>query len=158
MNLNMNCLVKKKCTNDSSERKLAIRNLSLAVNSGEVLGLLGHNGAGKTTTMRIITMEEKETTGKVRKAFFFTFLIIILNFIFNFNYECYFEIISYLKVFIKGHDIRESVDIAYRMIGYCPQHDALWSSLTIREHLYVYATIRGISSSQIKKYVYTVKI
>lgn len=69
MNSSINCLVKKKCTNSNNERKLAIRNLSLAVNSGEVLGLLGHNGTGKTTTMRIITMEEKETTGKVCKAF-----------------------------------------------------------------------------------------
>jgi len=55
------------------------------------------------------------------------------------------------KIFIKGHDIQESADIAYRMIGYCPQHDALWSSLTIREHLQVYGAIRGISKDQIKK-------
>jgi len=55
------------------------------------------------------------------------------------------------QIFIKGHDIQESVDIAYRMIGYCPQHDALWSSLTIREHLHIYGAIRGISKDQIKK-------
>lgn len=66
MESNKSCIIKKKSTNESNERKLAIRNLSLAVNTGEVLGLLGHNGAGKTTTMRIITMEEKETSGKVR--------------------------------------------------------------------------------------------
>ncbi|XP_025412978.1 ABC transporter A family member 1-like isoform X2 [Sipha flava] len=123
-NLNVNssisCLMKKKYTNKNNERKLAIRNLSLAVNSGEVLGLLGHNGAGKTTTMRIITMEEKETIG---------------------------------KIFIKGHNIRESQDIAYKMIGYCPQHDALWSSLTIREHLNIYATIRGITKNQIQNII-----
>jgi len=71
--------MKKKGTNTNNERKLAIRNLSLAVNSGEVLGLLGHNGAGKTTTMRIITMEEKESTGKVCKALntLKTYLILI---------------------------------------------------------------------------------
>lgn len=69
MNSSINCLIKKKSKNTNNERKLAIRNLSLAVNSGEVLGLLGHNGAGKTTTMRIITMEEKESTGKVCKEF-----------------------------------------------------------------------------------------
>lgn len=67
MNSNLRCIVKKKSTDENTERKLAIRNLSLAVNSGEVLGLLGHNGAGKTTTMRIITMEEKETAGKVKE-------------------------------------------------------------------------------------------
>jgi ATP-binding cassette subfamily A (ABC1) protein 5 len=130
--------MKKKYTNKNNERKLAIRNLSLAVNSGEVLGLLGHNGAGKTTTMRIITMEEKETIGKVRKVFVQDNLLLFINmFIF--------------KIFIKGHNIRESQDIAYKMIGYCPQHDALWSSLTIREHLNIYATIRGITKNQIQK-------
>lgn len=67
---NINCLIKKKCTNENNERKLAIQNLSLAVNSGEVLGLLGHNGAGKTTTMRIITMEENETIGKVKNSLY----------------------------------------------------------------------------------------
>lgn len=61
----MSCLKKKNNNDKDNKRKLAIRNLSLAVNTGDVLGLLGHNGAGKTTTMRIITMEEKETTGKV---------------------------------------------------------------------------------------------
>lgn len=61
----MSCVKKKNNNDKDNKRKLAIRNLSLAVNTGDVLGLLGHNGAGKTTTMRIITMEEKETTGKV---------------------------------------------------------------------------------------------
>ena len=46
--------------------KVAVRNLSLGVEEGEVLGLLGHNGAGKTTTMRIIIAEEAPTCGSVR--------------------------------------------------------------------------------------------
>lgn len=62
----MNCMNKTNDTNEDNKRKLAIRNLSFVVNTGDVLGLLGHNGAGKTTTMRIITMEEKETTGNVK--------------------------------------------------------------------------------------------
>ncbi len=35
--------------------KMAIKNLSFNVKSGEIFGLLGHNGAGKTTTLRIIS-------------------------------------------------------------------------------------------------------
>ncbi|MFW6151376.1 MAG: ATP-binding cassette domain-containing protein, partial [Verrucomicrobiota bacterium] len=33
----------------------AVKNVSLKVEKGEVLGFLGPNGAGKTTTMRMIT-------------------------------------------------------------------------------------------------------
>ena len=33
---------------------LAVDNLSLTVNVGEVFGILGHNGAGKTTTVRLL--------------------------------------------------------------------------------------------------------
>ena len=33
----------------------ALRDLTLDVEPGSVLGLLGHNGAGKTTAIRILT-------------------------------------------------------------------------------------------------------
>ena len=33
----------------------AVDNISMKVNTGEILGFLGPNGAGKTTTMKIIT-------------------------------------------------------------------------------------------------------
>ena len=51
----------------SDERvKVAVRNLTFGVDSGETFGLLGHNGAGKTTTMRIITAEEAPDKGRVK--------------------------------------------------------------------------------------------
>lgn len=46
--------------------KLALKELSLAIDTGEVFGLLGHNGAGKTTTMKIIIAEEAASRGRVR--------------------------------------------------------------------------------------------
>ena len=46
---------------------VAVRNLSLSVTEGEVLGLLGPNGAGKTTSMNVITAETKATSGQVRE-------------------------------------------------------------------------------------------
>lgn len=45
--------------------KVAVRNLTLRVNSGEIVGLVGPNGAGKTTTLRILTGIIKPTAGAV---------------------------------------------------------------------------------------------
>ena len=43
---------------------LAVDNLSLDVNEGEVFGLLGPNGAGKTTTVRLLTCLIAPTAGE----------------------------------------------------------------------------------------------
>lgn len=44
----------------------AVRDLSFAVKSGEVLGLVGPNGAGKTTTLRCLSGIIPSTSGEVR--------------------------------------------------------------------------------------------
>ena len=44
---------------------MAVKDLSLTVSEGEVLGLLGPNGAGKTTTINMITAEYGASKGKV---------------------------------------------------------------------------------------------
>src|SRR4051812_41191725 len=44
----------------------AVRDLSFAVQPGEVLGLVGPNGAGKTTTLRIMAGIIPPTQGNVR--------------------------------------------------------------------------------------------
>ncbi|XP_043578785.1 cholesterol transporter ABCA5-like isoform X1 [Bombus pyrosoma] len=102
------------------QRKIAVRNLSLAVEPGEVFGLLGHNGAGKTTTMKIIIAEEAATRGRVQ---------------------------------IGGHNINSSMTEAFKQMGYCPQHDAQWKNITVREHLESYAAIRGVPWSDIGRIV-----
>ncbi|XP_034945670.1 ATP-binding cassette sub-family A member 5-like [Chelonus insularis] len=101
-------------------RKVSVRNLSLAVEPGEVFGLLGHNGAGKTTTMKIIIAEEAATRGRVQ---------------------------------IGGLNINSHTTEAFRQMGYCPQHDALWKNITVREHLECYAAIRGVPWSDINRIV-----
>ena len=45
--------------------KLAVDNLSFAVEPGKVTGFLGPNGAGKTTTMRLILGLDRPTSGSV---------------------------------------------------------------------------------------------
>ena len=46
----------------------ALREVSLHVERGTVLGLLGHNGAGKTTAIRILTTLATPTTGRASVA------------------------------------------------------------------------------------------
>jgi len=46
----------------------AVRDVSLAINQGEIFGLLGHNGAGKTTTIRMLTGRTRPTRGSATVA------------------------------------------------------------------------------------------
>jgi branched-chain amino acid transport system ATP-binding protein len=46
-------------------RVRAVQDLSLEVNEGELVGLVGHNGAGKTTTLLTITGSTKPAAGRI---------------------------------------------------------------------------------------------
>jgi branched-chain amino acid transport system ATP-binding protein len=46
-------------------RITAVQELSLRVDEGELIGLVGHNGAGKTTTLMAITGVLKPTAGEI---------------------------------------------------------------------------------------------
>jgi branched-chain amino acid transport system ATP-binding protein len=46
-------------------RVRAVQNLSLEVNEGELVGLVGHNGAGKTTTLMTITGVIRPAGGQI---------------------------------------------------------------------------------------------
>ena len=45
---------------------MAVRNLSISLERGEIMGFLGTNGAGKTTTIKMLTGLLKPTAGTVR--------------------------------------------------------------------------------------------
>jgi branched-chain amino acid transport system ATP-binding protein len=47
-------------------RVAAVQQLTLSVNEGELVGLVGHNGAGKSTTLWTITGILKPTSGEIR--------------------------------------------------------------------------------------------
>ena len=47
--------------------------------------------------------------------------------------------------------IRKSLSAVQQRLGYCPQFDALYDTLTAREHLQLYAQMRGIPRSKQKQ-------
>ncbi|XP_077992842.1 ATP-binding cassette sub-family A member 2-like [Glandiceps talaboti] len=46
--------------------------------------------------------------------------------------------------FVRGYSISRDIRKVYQHIGYCPQFDALYDKLTGREHLMLYAKLRGV--------------
>jgi ABC-2 type transport system ATP-binding protein len=51
---------------ERKEKLWALKDVSLAVNPGETLGLIGRNGSGKSTLLRVIAGIYQPTQGKVR--------------------------------------------------------------------------------------------
>ena len=43
----------------------AVKGLSVEIQRGEIVGLLGHNGAGKTTVMKVLTGFLEPSAGRV---------------------------------------------------------------------------------------------
>lgn len=50
----------------SRQETIALDNLNLSINRGEIFALLGPNGAGKTTTLNIISGLTRQSFGRVR--------------------------------------------------------------------------------------------
>lgn len=48
------------------------------------------------------------------------------------------------RVEISGFNVQTQFEEARKLIGYCPQHDAIFELITVEEHLEYYARIKGI--------------
>lgn len=56
------------------------------------------------------------------------------------------------RAFLGGHDIVMEQWKVRRLLGYCPQHDALLDRLTVREHLELFGRIKGLSRAVLAGY------
>ncbi|XP_052774715.1 ATP-binding cassette sub-family A member 2-like isoform X2 [Mya arenaria] len=50
---------------------------------------------------------------------------------------------------IYGHDIRLDMEVIRQGLGMCPQHNVLFDKLTVEEHLWFYARLKGMKTSDI---------
>ena len=51
------------------------------------------------------------------------------------------------RAFVDGADVETEMERARASMGVCPQFDVLWPTLTVREHLRLFARFRGIPAS-----------
>jgi ABC-type multidrug transport system ATPase subunit len=55
--------------------------------------------------------------------------------------------------YVFGHSCNTSMRTINQMMGVCPQHDILWEQLTGREHLELFAALRGMPEESIEQHV-----
>lgn len=56
------------------------------------------------------------------------------------------------KAFLGGYDVVKQQKEVRRLLGYCPQHDALLDRLTVREHLELFGRIKGVRAASLRSY------
>ena len=56
--------------------------------------------------------------------------------------------ISKGSISVFGHDTISEMDKVKTMMGVCPQKNPIYSSLTVYEHLYLYAKIKGAKGTR----------
>ncbi|XP_078096553.1 phospholipid-transporting ATPase ABCA3 isoform X2 [Mustelus asterias] len=54
---------------------------------------------------------------------------------------------------INGYDICQDMPLVRRSLGLCPQHDVLFDSLTVQEHLYFFSGLKGCPYGKIREEV-----
>uniref|UniRef100_A0AAQ4QFF7 P-type phospholipid transporter n=1 Tax=Gasterosteus aculeatus aculeatus TaxID=481459 RepID=A0AAQ4QFF7_GASAC len=52
--------------------------------------------------------------------------------------------------YIHGKDIRSELSTIRQNLGVCPQHNVLFSMLTVEEHIWFYARLKGLPEEQVK--------
>ncbi len=57
------------------------------------------------------------------------------------------------SAFIVGRDVIEDMSNIRNSLGVCPQHDILYPMLTVREHLRLYAVLKGVPHAQLEEAV-----
>lgn len=53
--------------------------------------------------------------------------------------------------FIEGKDIRNDMDEIRNSLGICPQYNVLFDDLTVEEHLWFYAKLKGMDERHIRE-------
>ena len=98
----------------SFEGEKALDGLSLSIEKGEIIGLIGADGSGKTTLLRLIAglLRPDETNGG--------------------------------EISVLGLDPKTQKDAIHARLGYMPQKFGLYEDLSVIENLRLWADLRGV--------------
>ncbi|KAG0581666.1 hypothetical protein KC19_4G270200 [Ceratodon purpureus] len=92
-----------------------LRDLWLAVGSGEIVVLVGGHKAGKSTLLHCLAGIEPVSVG---------------------------------DAIVLGTSVRYGYLHKLSRIGFCPQYEAMYMSMTVREHLQLHAALKGVAQPQ----------
>jgi len=53
-------------------------------------------------------------------------------------------------MFVDGYDLSRDIDTVRSEMGVCPQHNIMWDSLTVADHLYFYGRLKGLRGQALK--------
>jgi ABC-2 type transport system ATP-binding protein len=119
---------------------LAINDLDLAINKGELFGVVGPDGSGKTTLLRMMAAvldpsdpRGKRWLGKIS--------------------EWFHPPIGHIS--IGGHDTVASSEAVKAQLGYMPQNFGLYDDLSVDENLAFVADVFGLKGKERAERIHT---
>lgn len=116
--------------------------LSIEIEKGKIVGLLGPNGVGKTTLLEIVTGQLSQDTGTVE----------VLGHTLPSQEETTYSLISALKSSLSGDDLsvinNKRIELK-KDIGALPENEFPSSFLSAREYLTTFGKLRGMSTEEI---------
>ncbi|KAJ1455112.1 P-loop containing nucleoside triphosphate hydrolase protein [Pelagophyceae sp. CCMP2097] len=120
---------------------VAVDALKLDLYENEVFALLGHNGSGKTTLVNVLAGLVSSDGTAEDSAFDWCDVLCATA------YSADEAARRDGGARVYGMRIRDEMAEIRRLTGLCPQNDVLFGKLTAREHLELFASIKGASAS-----------
>jgi len=105
-------------------KKTVLKNVNLAIDYGDILGVIGQSGSGKSTLLNLISGFSEPTDG---------------------------EVVYVSKVTHQEKSLRKNLKLIKKHIGYTPQHNSFYPKLTVKENLVHFGRLYGVDKKALKE-------